>query len=62
MADDFIGSIAQEDVDFITEIVKTARIGDNYKHLMVFTTSGQLNTSATFKLYKNEDGDTLFSL
>lgn len=59
--DDFIGSIAQEDVDFITEIVKTARIGDNYKHLVVYTDSTQLNTSATFKLYKDGD-DTLFSM
>lgn len=59
--DDFIGSIAQEDVDFITEIVKTARIGDNYKHLVIYTDSDQLNTSATFNLYKDGE-DTLFSM
>ena len=36
MADDFIGSIAQEDVDFITSIITTTSPGDNYKHLAIY--------------------------
>ena len=41
MADDFLGSIAQEDVQFVTEIVKTVNPGDNFKHLVVYTDDSQ---------------------
>lgn len=34
--DDFLGSIAQEDVEFSTKIVVTANPGDNYGHLMIY--------------------------
>ncbi len=36
MADDFIGSVAQEDVQFTTELIYTTNPGDNYWRLMVF--------------------------
>ena len=36
MADDFQGSIAQEDVQYITEIVTEVAVGDNYSKLMIF--------------------------
>lgn len=36
MAQDFLGSIAQEDVQFLTQIFRTATPGDNYWKLMVF--------------------------
>jgi hypothetical protein len=36
MAQDFLGSIAQEDVQFITQILKTTTPGDNFWKLMVF--------------------------
>jgi len=36
MADDFQGSIAQEDIQFITEIVTEVNPGDNYSKLMIF--------------------------
>ena len=41
MADDFLGSVAQEDVQFVTDIVKTVNPGDNYKHLVVYTDDAQ---------------------
>lgn len=62
MADDFIGSIAQQDVDFITEIIKTVRIGDNYKHLMVFTDTSQVVASAPFKVYYDDDSNIILSM
>ena len=34
--DDFLGSVAQEDVEFSTEIVLTANPGDNYGHLVIY--------------------------
>ena len=36
---DFLGSVAQEDVQFTTRIVKTSRVGDNYWKVMVFVES-----------------------
>lgn len=36
---DFLGSVAQEDVQFSTRIVRTSRIGDNYWKAMVFVES-----------------------
>jgi len=36
MAQDFLGSIAQEDVQFITQILRTSTPGDNFWKLMVF--------------------------
>lgn len=39
MADDFIGSIAQEDVKFTTEVVTESELGVNYGHLVVYVES-----------------------
>lgn len=36
MSDDFLGSIAQEDVNFVTEITKVVTPGDNFFKLAVF--------------------------
>ena len=36
---DFLGSVAQEDVQFTTRVVKTSRVGDNYWKVMVFVES-----------------------
>lgn len=33
---DFIGSVAQEDVSFTTRVVRTTQVGDNYWKVMVF--------------------------
>lgn len=59
MADDFIGSIAQEDVDFVTEIVKTVNPGDNYKHLAVYTDESQILDDAVLSVVKNAQGTTV---
>lgn len=56
MADDFLGSIAQEDVQFVTEIVRTVNPGDNYKHLAVYTDDSQIVTGATLATVKNQEG------
>lgn len=56
MADDFLGSVAQEDVEFITEIVKTVNPGDNYKHLAVYTDSTQIVSGATLSVIKDQAG------
>ena len=34
--DDFLGSVAQEDVEFSTEVLVTANPGDNYAHLAIY--------------------------
>ena len=47
MADDFIGSIAQEDVDFITSIITTTSPGDNYKHLAIYVEDTRFITDKT---------------
>lgn len=36
---DFLGSVAQEDIQFSTRIVKTSRVGDNFWKAMVFVES-----------------------
>lgn len=56
MADDFIGSIAQQDVDFVTEIVKTVSPGDNYKHLAVYTDNTQIASGASLVAVKDASG------
>ena len=56
MADDFLGSVAQEDVQFITEIVKTVNPGDNYKHLVAYTDDSQIVTGAELAAVKNLEG------
>ena len=33
---DFLGSVAQEDVQFTTRIIKTSQVGDNYWKAMIF--------------------------
>ena len=36
---DFLGSVAQEDVAFTTRVVKTAQVGDNFWKVMIFVES-----------------------
>lgn len=36
---DFLGSVADEDVSFTTRVVKTAQVGDNYWKVMIFVES-----------------------
>lgn len=59
MADDFLGSVAQEDVQFVTGIVKTVNPGDNYKHLVVYTDDAQIASGATLAAVKDLDGATV---
>ena len=56
MADDFLGSIAQEDVQFVTEIVKTVNPGDNFKHLVVYTDDSQIAADAVMANVKDPEG------
>ena len=56
MADDFLGSIAQEDVQFVTEIVKTVNPGDNFKHLVVYTDDSQIASGAVMANVKDPTG------
>lgn len=39
--DDFLGSVAQEDVEFSTEVLVTANPGDNYAHLAIYIEKGR---------------------
>lgn len=59
MADDFLGSVAQEDVQFVTEIVKTVNPGDNYKHLIVYTDDSQIVSGASLAAVKDLTGATV---
>lgn len=56
MADDFLGSVAQEDVQFVTGIVKSVNPGDNYKHLVVYTDDSQIASGAELAAVKNAEG------
>lgn len=42
---DFLGSVAQEDVLFTTRVVKTTRVGDNYWKAMIFVEPGRFVTT-----------------
>lgn len=44
---DFLGSVAQEDIQFTTRIVKTSRVGDNYWKAMIFVESDRFVDSST---------------
>lgn len=44
---DFLGSFAQENVSFSTQIVKTASVGDNFWTVMVFVESDRFVTATT---------------
>lgn len=59
MADDFLGSVAQEDVQFITEIVKTVNPGDNFKHLVVYTDHSQIADTSLLAAVKDYDGEVV---
>jgi hypothetical protein len=59
MADDFLGSVAQEDVQFVTEIVKTVNPGDNYKHLIAYADDSQFVTGASLANVKDPDGNVV---
>lgn len=56
MADDFLGSVAQEDVQFITGVVQTVNPGDNFKHLMVYTDDSQIKAGAELAAIKDLEG------
>lgn len=45
--DDFLGSIAQEDVEFSTKIVTTTTPGGNYKRLMIYVENTRFVKDAT---------------
>ena len=45
MSDDFLGSVAQEDVSFITQITRAVKPGDNFHKLLVFI-EGTVTTGA----------------
>lgn len=59
MADDFLGSVAQEDVQFVTGVVKTVNPGDNYKHLIVYTDDSQIASGASLAAVKDLTGATV---
>ncbi len=59
MADDFLGSVAQEDVQFVTEIVKTVNPGDNYKHLIAYADDSQFVTGASLANVKDPDDNVV---
>lgn len=59
MADDFLGSVAQEDVQFVTEIVKTVNPGDNYKHLVAYADDSQFAQGAELANVKDPDGNVV---
>ena len=59
MADDFLGSVAQEDVQFVTGVVKTVNPGDNYKHLIVYTDDSQIASGASLAAVKDLSGATV---
>ena len=42
----FLGSVAQEDVQFTTRIVRTSRVGDNYWKAMIFVESDRFVNAA----------------
>lgn len=44
---DFLGSVAQEDIQFTTRIVKTSRVGDNYWKAMIFVESDRFVDAST---------------
>ena len=45
---DFLGSVAQEDVAFTTRVVRTSRVGDNFWKVMIFVESDRfVDSSAT---------------
>lgn len=43
---DFLGSVAQEDVAFTTRVVKTAQVGDNFWKVMIFVESDRFVDAA----------------
>ena len=44
---DFLGSVAQEDVSFTTRVVKTAQVGDNFWKVMIFVESDRFVDAST---------------
>ena len=44
---DFLGSVAQEDVAFVTRVVKTTEVGDNYWKVMIFVESDRFVDAST---------------
>lgn len=54
---DFLGSYAQENVQFTTRVIKTAAVGDNFYKVMVFVEDGRfVDTSET--VWANVPGST----
>lgn len=44
---DFLGSVAQEDVAFTTRVVRTAQVGDNFWKVMIFVESDRFVDAST---------------
>lgn len=53
---DFLGSFAQENVSFSTQIVRSARVGDNYWTTMVFVESDRFVSATTENGWEDAPG------
>lgn len=53
---DFIGSFAQENVSFSTQIIKTARVGDNFYKVMIFVEDTRFVNAVPEKGWLNVPG------
>ena len=53
---DFLGSFAQENVSFSTQIIKTASVGDNFWTVMVFVESDRFVTATTDNSWEDVPG------
>lgn len=62
MSDDFFGSIAQEDVQFTTDISKTAIPGENYMKLAVFVEAARFINDAGALVNANEAGTIKYAI
>ena len=62
MSADFIGSIAQEDVKFTTEVVTSTTLGENYSHLVIYAEKDRyIKDSSSFVDIKDSSGEVIAS-
>lgn len=59
--DDFLGSVAQEDVQFSTGIIRSAITGDNYMHLVVFCENTRCIADPTALVNANAGGTVKYA-
>lgn len=59
--DDFLGSVAQEDVQFSTGITRSAITGDNYMHLVVFCENTRCIADPTALVNANAGGTVKYA-